>query len=154
MKMYTLFILVFPFFSVNSVFSGENNEKKLVIRCEGEVKDKNGYVVEDQTLLSISRMSDSTKKDAVLVRLKAVSITAKKTILEPIIILPELIYPSVEHVAQSIIMMKEAKDKKKFLSAQKKYKQALKEVSDLVSIHGYEIIEDQYDFKGGEVVKI
>lgn len=115
---------------------------------------KSGYVVavqgrvalEDRILLSVSKMADVVKiENVTFIELEAVSETAKDTIKEIPINLPEPIYLSVEYVAKKVIAIKTAKTKKASNKALEEYIKSIKEANDLVCIYGFRIIEDSFN---------
>ena len=88
-------------------------KNKYVITCQGEVVDKQGHTVENQTLLSVSQLSGASgSEDVVLIRLEAISETAKEEIKKSDVNLPDLVYFSVQYVAESIVHLKMVVTKK------------------------------------------
>lgn len=127
-------------------------KKGYVVSYKGETIDKDGKVIENQVLLSVSKLNGpSNGEDVVYIRLEAVSETAKEKIKKDSANLPELVYFSVQSVAEKVMDLKAAKTKKAFDKALINYKKTLKEGDELVSLHGFQIVEDMYDFQKDKI---
>lgn len=137
-----------------AVASQAYKSKGYVVSYEGAALDKQGKLT-GQILLSVSKLSGTPNdSNTVLILLEAYSVTAKNEISKPNVTLQNLIYSSVQYVAESVIKMKSVKTKKAFGKSFLNYKRTVKNANDLVAIHGYQIVEDSYDFQGGKTVKI
>lgn len=146
---------------LSSLLYSENNKEdhgknKFVVSIVGRVvSDKQENAFGNQIILSASRMSDSaSEENLTFIELEAISETAKKMIREIPIELPDLVYSAVQHVAKKISAVKTAKNKKEFNKSMKDYKRSLKEANDLVSLHGFQITENFFDFEKGKIKKI
>ena len=138
-----------------SLFVSERKKGEYVVDCLGQIViDNKGNPRKNQILLSITRLnsvsssSDKDTDDVVLIRLEAVSITAKEEIKKPVVNLLEPIYSSVLFVAKKIITIKKARTQEEFNKAFKDYKKSLEEADNLVSLHGFKVIENFYVFQG------
>ena len=126
-----------------------------VVDFLGNAVDKKGKTLEDVLLLSVSSISTTSKeKNEVVVKLQAVSETARAESKKPVVNLPELIYESVSCVAETKTLLKKSKTKKEFNLKIKKYRETLEKADELVSLFGFEMIEDHFTFKGGKVIEV
>ena len=125
-----------------------------IVSCEGNPVDKDHQAVSDELLVSATKMSSARfGDDTVLIRIKAFSDTAKKEISKSNsnVILPELVYESIQIVAKRVVDLRMAKDTKEFIPLLKKYKKSISARNDYVALHGYQILEESYTFEGGTV---
>ena len=120
-----------------------------IVSCGGKAIDEHGKEISDKMTVSVSKLSDiKNKKTTAVIILQAVSATAKEEIEKPVVILPELVYKSVQSVAEKIIDLKKAKTKKAFNISMSKYLKTVKDSNEMVALHGFQIVEGAYTFEG------
>lgn len=128
------------------------SNNKYIVAYQSKGVDALGGVIEDQIVLSVSSMSGPANS-MILIKLNAVSTTAKKELEKPVISLPQLIYSSIQYVAEDMARLKTVKNEKEFSKVMKSYYQSIEEANDMVSLHGFEIEKESYVFEGGKIVK-
>ena len=128
------------------------SNNKYLVAYQSRGIDALGGVIKNQIVLSVSSMSGPVNS-MVLIKLNAVSITAKEELEKPVISLPQLIYSSIQYVAEDMVRIKTVKNEKEFSEVTKSYYQSVEEANNMVSLHGFEIEKDFYAFEGGKIVK-
>lgn len=146
-------LLAASFLAPSPVLQAQNQGNlDYVVTYHGKTVSNHGNVLDDQIWFAVARFSNKElRTDSVMITVNAVSDFSKEAVNRSPVILPEVIYSSIRHVAKSIFAIKKSKTKKDFDIALKKYRIALSDANDIVAVLGYELVGGVYRFNNGEI---